>query len=123
MDKIFKTMEKFVGTREAEQCRSHHQKMEKKHGAFTTILRELRRQHYDSEDAETVLADIRTHGVECNVPLLTKANLESGLTLTVQTESEPEAVSSRSEEDIFAQPFVDPLAEEDPEPFLSLLIL
>lgn len=27
MDKIFKTMEKFVSSREAEQCRSHHQKM------------------------------------------------------------------------------------------------
>ena len=27
MDKIFKTMAVFVGTREAEQCRSHHQKM------------------------------------------------------------------------------------------------
>ena len=27
MDKIFKSMAVFVGTREAEQCRSHHQKM------------------------------------------------------------------------------------------------
>lgn len=27
MDKIFKSMEKFIATREAEQCRSHHQKM------------------------------------------------------------------------------------------------
>jgi hypothetical protein len=26
MDKIFKSMEIFVGTRQAEQCRSHHQK-------------------------------------------------------------------------------------------------
>lgn len=27
LDKIFKTMELFIETREAEQCRSHHQKM------------------------------------------------------------------------------------------------
>lgn len=27
MDKIFKLMEIFLGTRQAEQCRSHHQKM------------------------------------------------------------------------------------------------
>ena len=79
MDKIFKTMEKFVGTREAEQCRSHHQKMEKKHGSFTVILRELRRQHYAAEDHETVAADMRSSGVECNVDLLTRGSLETGL--------------------------------------------
>ena len=30
-DKIFKEMAKFIKTRAADQCRSHHQKMEKKH--------------------------------------------------------------------------------------------
>ena len=89
MDKIFKTMEKFVGSREAEQCRSHHQKMEKKHGSFTTILRELRRQHYTTEDSETVLSDMRCNGIECMVPLLTRANLESGVAIS-QSESEVE---------------------------------
>lgn len=42
MDKIFKTMSDFIGTREAEQCRSHHQKMEKKHHTFYRILAHLR---------------------------------------------------------------------------------
>ena len=82
MDKVFKTMEKFVGTREAEQCRSHHQKMEKKHGAFTTILRELRRQHYTVEDTQTLLTDMRSNGVgvESNIHLLTQEELMSGAT-------------------------------------------
>lgn len=38
MDKIFKTMEIFIGTRQAEQCRSHHQKMQKKYMNFISIL-------------------------------------------------------------------------------------
>lgn len=45
-DKIFKTMEIFLGTREAEQCRSHHQKMEKKHKTFQEILLHLRTHFY-----------------------------------------------------------------------------
>jgi hypothetical protein len=42
LDKIFKTMSKFISTREAEQCRSHHQKMEKKFSSFSRILLHLR---------------------------------------------------------------------------------
>ena len=64
MDKIFKTMEKFVLSREAEQCRSHHQKMEKKHGSFSKILKALRKAHYGCGDADTVLEDMRSNGVE-----------------------------------------------------------
>ncbi len=41
--KIFKLMAGFIGTRAPDQCRSHHQKMEKKHGSFHGILRSLRR--------------------------------------------------------------------------------
>jgi len=48
-------MEIFIGSREAEQCRSHHQKMEKKHSNFTNILKELRTQHYDSEETELIV--------------------------------------------------------------------
>lgn len=51
-------MEIFLGTREAEQCRSHHQKMEKRHGNFRNILLHLRRYHYHSEETEFVLDDI-----------------------------------------------------------------
>ncbi len=55
MDKIFKSMEMFVGTRQAEQCRSHHQKMEKKYLNFTTIISNLRKMHYNSQEVDPVL--------------------------------------------------------------------
>jgi hypothetical protein len=48
-DRIFKSMANFVETREAEQCRSHHQKMEKKYKYFSKIIMSLRLQHYGSE--------------------------------------------------------------------------
>ena len=50
MDKIFKTMANFIGSREAEQCRSHHQKMEKKYHSFSKILINLRKQHYNTQE-------------------------------------------------------------------------
>ncbi len=37
-DKIFKKMALFIGTRAADQCRSHHQKCEKKFGSLQGIL-------------------------------------------------------------------------------------
>lgn len=63
MDKIFKTMEIFVGTRQAEQCRSHHQKMEKKYYNFATIIANLRRMHYDSLRIEPIIAEMEANGV------------------------------------------------------------
>lgn len=54
LDKIFKTMATFIGSREAEQCRSHHQKMEKKYKTFPCILLYLRRAHYNSEDVTRI---------------------------------------------------------------------
>jgi hypothetical protein len=63
MDKIFKTMETFIGTRQAEQCRSHHQKMEKKYHNFVSIIANLRIQHYDCEDIEPLTADIEANGL------------------------------------------------------------
>lgn len=62
MDKIFKTMETFIGTRQAEQCRSHHQKMEKKYHNFITIITNLRHQHYGTEDLDPILEDIHANG-------------------------------------------------------------
>jgi hypothetical protein len=47
-----------VGTRQAEQCRSHHQKMEKKYLNFITIISNLRTQHYNSIDIEPILDDL-----------------------------------------------------------------
>lgn len=75
MDKIFKTMAVFVGTREAEQCRSHHQKMEKKYHSFSKILLSLRRQHYDSEGEELLLEDLTRNNVEMVDIILTASFL------------------------------------------------
>lgn len=51
MDKIFKSMATFIGTRAADQCRSHHQKIEKKYHSFLNILTSLR-QIYDTDNEE-----------------------------------------------------------------------
>lgn len=58
MDKIFKSMELFVATRQAEQCRSHHQKMEKKYHNFIAIIANLRNIHYASPDLDPLLHDM-----------------------------------------------------------------
>lgn len=63
MDKIFKTMELFIGTRQAEQCRSHHQKMEKKYLNFPTIIANLRRLHYNTLETEPMLAELEANGI------------------------------------------------------------
>ena len=62
-EKIFKTMETFIGTREAEQCRSHHQKMEKKYKNFKQILLHLRNLHYATDDHTSVAEDLRSNEV------------------------------------------------------------
>lgn len=61
-DRIFKSMASFVETREAEQCRSHHQKMEKKYKYFSKILMSLRLQNYNSDDSELILLDMEDKG-------------------------------------------------------------
>ena len=63
-DKIFKGMERFVGSREAEQCRSHHQKMEKKHGCFVGIVAELRQKANHTLDAAPVAEMLERSGRE-----------------------------------------------------------
>lgn len=57
-DKIFKTMALFVGSREAEQCRSHHQKMEKKHRTIRSILISLRLDHYAAKTEDFLIQDL-----------------------------------------------------------------
>jgi 2-iminoacetate synthase ThiH len=63
MDKIFKTMETFIGTRQAEQCRSHHQKMEKKYANFISILEKLRELHYQTTATMPIQADLDDRGI------------------------------------------------------------
>jgi hypothetical protein len=51
-------MARFIGTRQADQCRSHHQKMEKKYLSFHGILASQRLCHFSSHSAASVLDKI-----------------------------------------------------------------
>lgn len=44
-DKIFKEMSKYIETRAADQCRSHHQKMERKYGPIDCVIAELQQDY------------------------------------------------------------------------------
>ena len=57
-DKIFKRMTTFIRTREAEQCRSHHQKTQKKYHSFREIIIKLRTEHYHSLSVDLVRSDL-----------------------------------------------------------------
>ena len=57
-DKIFKAMASFIKSREAEQCRSHHQKMEKKYHSFYQILLKLRVKFYESPSEELLRLEL-----------------------------------------------------------------
>ena len=76
MDKIFKTMADFIGSREAEQCRSHHQKMEKKFKTFYKILKSLRLQFYSLADADYVKRDFQNNRINQYDPLVPEDKLD-----------------------------------------------
>ena len=61
-DKIFKSMATFIGTREAEQCRSHHQKIENKAESFFHNLQMLRVENYDSLSPQPLVDDMVRSG-------------------------------------------------------------
>lgn len=94
MDKIFKTMALFVGSREAEQCRSHHQKMEKKYNSICKILANLRRQHYHSEEEQLLLEDLHVNNIDVIDEILPSCYLQSspfnGLDFHLEHSSEDE---------------------------------
>ena len=64
-------MADFIGTREAEQCRSHHQKMEKKYFTFFKIVRSLRQDFYASSDPIHVKLDLEANNIFEYDPLIT----------------------------------------------------
>ena len=53
-------MELFIGSRQAEQCRSHHQKMEKKYINFTNILAHFREEYLATLDPEPLLRELNS---------------------------------------------------------------
>lgn len=77
MDKIFKIMAEFIGTREAEQCRSHHQKMERKYHSFYKILKHLRQENYMSADSIHVKIDLENHQIFEYDPLIPEETLDN----------------------------------------------
>jgi hypothetical protein len=78
-DKIFKSMANFIQTREAEQCRSHHQKMEKKYHSFYQILIKLRMDFYGTTNVESVKAELEDHGYKLkDSTLITDQELKNG---------------------------------------------
>ena len=67
-DKIFKLMSSFLGSRAADQCRSHHQKMEKKHGPLGSIIKALANL-YSSEFAEDLIKGTFVDETKMNTPM------------------------------------------------------
>lgn len=76
MDKIFKTMADFLGSRAADQCRSHHQKMEKKYKNFYNIIYNLRVLHYGSASTAELLSELRQFNLSLEDELISEAQLE-----------------------------------------------
>ena len=70
MDKIFKSMATFIGTRAADQCRSHHQKMEKKYKTFHYIIYNLRLNHYNTLEALDMIDEFTSYGIISPNPLI-----------------------------------------------------
>ncbi len=78
LDKIFKSMATFVGSREAYQCRSHHQKMEKKFGhSIAEILLHLREIHYASNESHLLEQELKAKSIEFQGPLLSEEFLKA----------------------------------------------
>ena len=55
-------MANFIQTREAEQCRSHHQKMEKKYHSFYQIIIKLRMDFFSSLSTEAIRNELEDQG-------------------------------------------------------------
>ncbi len=72
-------MAAFISTREAEQCRSHHQKMEKKYHTFYQILLKLRMDFYNTANPEELRHDIEEGGLALSEsPLIGEEELKNG---------------------------------------------
>ena len=72
-------MASFIATREAEQCRSHHQKMEKKYHTFYQILLKLRMDFYSTASPEELRHDLEDGGHRLKESaLITEEELKAG---------------------------------------------
>ena len=72
-------MANFIQTREAEQCRSHHQKMEKKYHSFYQILIKLRMDFYAGLSTDPVRSELEDQGYKLKEgTLITDHELKNG---------------------------------------------
>lgn len=70
-------MANFIGSREAEQCRSHHQKMEKKFHSFPNIILYLRKLHYGFEDTHLLEEDLQKNSISISGGLMEVKKLKN----------------------------------------------
>lgn len=90
--KVFKQMAKVVITRSADQCRSHHQKMEKKHGTVQNILTQCKRslERLRNKAKRNVKKNITSSPAFLEIKeSFLKCNFEMKTPMTAVTEQEP----------------------------------
>ena len=123
-DKIFRIMAEFIGTREADQCRSHHQKIEKKYHSFEDIITHLRLRFYSSVQHPQLHTDLGVFDLEPGFQIF-QLDTPSLPTLTLtppepQPHSQPQpAVLETAKEEKFCLP--DKFNLENYSPNLSLI--
>lgn len=71
-------MAAFIATRQAEQCRSHHQKMEKKYHTFYQILLKLRNEFYQNASMDDLRGELEEAGFILKDPLIAEEELKNG---------------------------------------------
>jgi hypothetical protein len=101
-------MASFIATREAEQCRSHHQKMEKKYHSFYQILLKLRMDFYSSPSPDELRGDLEEGGFKLkDGALITEDELKNGDARREsrnEQEGEADSLNSCSEEEASEKP-------------------
>ena len=96
-DKIFKSMAHFIRTREAEQCRSHHQKMEKKYHTFHQILIKLRMDSYNTLAPDLLRLELEENGYKLrDCALITEQELRNAHLARPEPRSEEERSQNSS---------------------------
>lgn len=104
-------MAKVVITRSADQCRSHHQKMEKKHGTVQNILTQCKRslERLRNKAKRNVKKNITSSPAFLEIKeSFLKCNFEMKTPMTAVTEQEPQV-----EQEVPLEPYYSP--EYEPE--------
>ena len=82
-------MANFMKSRQAEQCRSHHQKMQKKYNNFYQILIKLRMEFYSTLKREELAEDLEERGYKIKQNyLMSEEQIKNGDLKSKQTRQE-----------------------------------